>query len=292
MNLIEPIDLGPSAFTLGYRIETMQSHWRMLHAHQGMELLYVHEGYGEVMVEQTAVALEPGCLFLFQPYQLHKVEVPPQQTGKPYVRTVLTFDPHCVEPYLQPFPVLESLFKTLWKGTVAKQRFELAGDPVVPAIMHDLSAACKDKPEEREERLGASLVALLNHLSCKGMLESDTGKNRSDKITRHIESVMDWIERHFRDDCQLNQLADALHLSPYHISHIFKEHTGVSLSDYIAARRIREACSLLATTSKPVREIALEVGGFSPTYFAHFFKKRKGMTPNEYRASLSHMYQA
>jgi AraC-like DNA-binding protein len=86
-------------------------------------------------------------------------------------------------------------------------------------------------------------------------------------------------------------MAAALHLSPYHISHLFKRHTGVTLSDYMTNRRLREACALLANTDKQVGDIAREVGGFSAPYFCQLFKKHKGVTPQSYRATVRRAYE-
>ncbi|WP_254778362.1 helix-turn-helix domain-containing protein [Paenibacillus sp. cl141a] len=55
-------------------------------------------------------------------------------------------------------------------------------------------------------------------------------------------------------------MAKSLHLSPYHLSHLFKEATGISITEYIAARRIHQSIQLLATTKKPISLITEEIG--------------------------------
>ena len=47
--------------------------------------------------------------------------------------------------------------------------------------------------------------------------------------------------------------------------------------------RIQRAAELLPATKAPVTEIATKVGLASPGHFYNMFKRRFGMTPNEYR---------
>lgn len=94
---------------------------------------------------------------------------------------------------------------------------------------------------------------------------------------------MDWIENHYTAPFRLDDLAKSLHLSPYHVSHLFKEATGVSITDYIATRRIHRSIQLLTATKRPISLIAEEIGLSNSSYFCKLFKSRTGVTPHQYR---------
>lgn len=291
MNLIEPMDLGPNSFFLLYRNETRNEHWRMFHAHQGLELLYVHEGRGSVTVERKTFPLQPGTLFCFQPYQLHKVEVPPQGDAS-YIRTNLTFDPRIVEPYAAPFPKLLAFLRKLSKGGLTQQVFALGGDERLPELLSSFQqAGRRANGEPQEEERALFLLALLRHLQLFVFPEDDAAAHDANRANRHIDRILDWVERHFGRPFELEAMAGALHLSPYHVSHLFKSHTGITLSDYITARRLREACALLANTDKQIGDIGREVGGFGTSYFCQLFKKHKGVTPQSYRLTVRRAYE-
>jgi AraC-like DNA-binding protein len=263
----------------------------MFHAHQGLELLYVYEGYGSATVERRTYALQPGTLFCFQPYQLHRVEVPLQGEAS-YVRTNLTFDPRVAERYTAPFPKLQAFLRKLWKGALPQQVFALAGDERLPQLLASFEQARRQAHgEAQEEERGLFLLALLRHLQLHVFPAGETGAAAAEKASRHIEHIQDWVEAHYGQPFELENMAAALHLSPYHISHLFKRHTGVTLSDYMTNRRLREACALLANTDKQVGDIAREVGGFSAPYFCQLFKKHKGVTPQSYRATVRRAYE-
>ncbi|MNC43962.1 Bifunctional transcriptional activator/DNA repair enzyme AdaA [compost metagenome] len=225
---------------------------------------------------------------LFQPYQLHRVEVP-VHADTSYIRTNLTFNPHLVEPWLEPFPGLRFFFRTLWRGVLPQQVFHLQNDERLANLLDEFQWLHPQPSDTREEDLGLFFLTLLRYLDLHVFGPGRTNAVPS-RSTLHVEKIMDWAEEHFREPFHLQRLADELHLSPYHLSHLFKQCTGRTVSDYIAARRIREACSLLMLTAMPVKAIGQEVGGFSTAYFCQLFKKWKGITPQAYRETVRTLY--
>lgn len=81
----------------------------------------------------------------------------------------------------------------------------------------------------------------------------------------------------------LEELAGRLHISPYYLQRVFKQHAGVSPAEYTAARRLETASAMLTGTSLPVAEISSRAGFSSPAYFAAFFHRRTGLSPSDYR---------
>jgi AraC-like DNA-binding protein len=291
MNLIESMDLGPNLFRMSHRNETMQQHWKMLHAHQGIELLYIYSGLGEIAVERQTFSLQPGTLVWFQPYQLHRVEVPPISDSS-YIRTNVTFNPHLAESYLAPYPELRAFFLRAWKGNLSQQVFQLAGDTRIADYMDDYYKYVRlDGKENEEERL-LFLIGLLRLLKLQVFPAEIAEFKATERTSRHIERMIDWLENHYSKPFHLDKMGRDLHLSPYHISHLFKQYTGTTVSDYLSMRRIREACSLLANTDMSIGEISLEIGGFSTSYFCQLFKKHKGMPPQHYRTTVRQAYQS
>lgn len=284
---IEHMDPGQSSFFLAFRDEWMDNHFLKFHAHQGLELLFIHEGKGEVEVDGSSYELEDGSLFCFQPYQLHKLEIPGRKDTR-YIRTNLTFDPRFLEPYLVPYPKLQAFLRFLSKGTLPTPKFTFAENQL-SAILECHVGAVMETGEEQEEARILLLISLLRYLQLSVITHAGfPSEDWSVKKTVHIEAIMDWIEKAYKQPFHLDVLAEELHLSPYYVSHLFKQYTGVSLTDYVTVRRIREACVLLGSSDLSVQQIAREVGRLSAPYFCKLFKKHKKMTPLDYRSALRH----
>ena len=47
------------------------------------------------------------------------------------------------------------------------------------------------------------------------------------------------MEEHLKENLDLNELSRIFHVSKYHISHVFKDETGISVHQYILKKRLR-----------------------------------------------------
>ena len=81
----------------------------------------------------------------------------------------------------------------------------------------------------------------------------------------------------------LEKLASIAGYSKYHFSRIFKKYNNMSYIQYINSKRIKAAERLMADSSLPITEVAMQCGFSSLTTFNRAFRKAKGCTPTEFR---------
>ena len=98
-----------------------------------------------------------------------------------------------------------------------------------------------------------------------------------------IAKLEAYIGGHYTEDLTIDRLSRLFYISPYHLSHLFKEQTGYSLKQYILRRRIGEAQTRLYSTRDSVQQIAASVGFEDAGYFSRLFTKYIGLPPVEYR---------
>ena len=103
------------------------------------------------------------------------------------------------------------------------------------------------------------------------------------KMTELIDQVKDYIADHLDEELKRTDLAAMIYLHPDYLSHVFKDETGMSLSEYITRKRIDYAMMLLEKTNRSVSDIAAKCGYASLAYFTKTFKRIIGMSPKEYR---------
>lgn len=98
-----------------------------------------------------------------------------------------------------------------------------------------------------------------------------------------IEKIDEFLADHLDNEACLTSVADYVHMSPPHLSRIYKQITGINFSNKVYQMKIDKAKQILRDTNKKVYEISEEVGFISASAFVYFFKKKTGMTPQQYR---------
>ncbi len=98
-----------------------------------------------------------------------------------------------------------------------------------------------------------------------------------------IGRLQAYIREHLEADLSLTRLAELAHYSPTYLSRLYKQETGTMLFEYITEQRMGKAKQLLRDSNLRIYEIAEAVGYESAPHLIRFFKKRHGMTPQQYR---------
>ena len=81
-------------------------------------------------------------------------------------------------------------------------------------------------------------------------------------------------------------LSKRLNISKYHLCHLFKKETGISIIEYKINKQIEEAKNLLLNTDMRVNDISLLVGFTNSAYFSKYFKKLTNLTPLEFKKQI------
>ena len=102
-------------------------------------------------------------------------------------------------------------------------------------------------------------------------------------MDRRVELVIEQIEADVSRAWDTARLAAEVNLSASRFRHLFKEETGVTVTEYLRERRLERAEVLLRTTFMTIKEVLSESGFTSMSHFVQYFKRRYGLTPTAYR---------
>ena len=119
-----------------------------------------------------------------------------------------------------------------------------------------------------------------------GLFESDLG---SSSKSRRIAKVCEYIEQNLDKELSLSDVAALVNMSESAFSHFFKKRTGLTYINYVNNQRIAKACTLLSDTTLSASEICYDCGFNNKSNFIRIFRKKKGMSPIEYRKFISQM---
>lgn len=105
--------------------------------------------------------------------------------------------------------------------------------------------------------------------------------NRMRGPLRHALKV---IEANYRNPrLTVEEIARAAGYSKYHFSRLFREETGIAPHKYIQMYRIRRASELMASSSLPVKQVAMDSGFNGCAYFCKEFRRWTNRTPTDFR---------
>lgn len=118
----------------------------------------------------------------------------------------------------------------------------------------------------------------------------DYGKEQELTKPRNIillEKSIDYINEHFTDDISLDELAEIAGFTPTYYGIIFKKINGITPWEYVTAKRISYAISLLGSGEySSILELATKCGFNNSANFNRTFKKYTGFVPSQYLRNI------
>lgn len=133
-----------------------------------------------------------------------------------------------------------------------------------------------------KEAAAALRMTEIHHDHHVFLAEDVSDKQTTEDHNADIQEARLYIDMHFSTKgLKLQDIADAVHLSPNYLSYLFKKVLHITIWDYLTKQRMEEGKRLLLTTDKRRYEIADEIGYESPEHFSKMFKKYFGYNLSE-----------
>lgn len=101
-----------------------------------------------------------------------------------------------------------------------------------------------------------------------------------------LRAVEEHVRTHLDGEIRLADLAGVAGLSTFHFARAFKAATGRSPYQHVLDQRLATACRLLEGTDLPTSAVGGMVGFQTSTGFGVAFRRRWGVSPRDYRASV------
>ena len=115
--------------------------------------------------------------------------------------------------------------------------------------------------------------------------KTDYGKQRRAWL---FDKAKEYLENNYQHPIALEDIANELNVSTYHLSHIFSMESDFSLFEFLTQIRMKKARSLLEEGLITVSEVAYSVGFNNSNYFSKVFHRFFGFPPNRiYKQKVS-----
>ncbi|MAZ16662.1 MAG: AraC family transcriptional regulator [Ahrensia sp.] len=234
------------------------------------QILLIDWGGGRALLEDGALPLEPRTLVNVPTGAVHAFSFVPGTHG-----WVLTIASEMMDEALEPSEGL--------RQALAHPAIFPAGEWARP-VMEEIFEEHAGRGFARAQILRSLTGVLLGHVA-RG-LAGDISLSGGQDTSGLYERFMALVEEHFLDHWPVAAYADALRISPTHLSRVTRAAVGQPASHIVEDRMIREARRNLVYTNLPVSQVAYMLGFNDPAYFSRVFANATGMAPREFRSRI------
>ncbi|WP_336776515.1 AraC family transcriptional regulator [Paenibacillus sp. MMO-58] len=255
------------------------------HSHLEYEIYYFHSGKCKLLIGDSIYELAPGNLILMNGMTLH---YPSIDNRYEYCRTVVHFDPAFASGLFQP-PFLIPLLLPFERQTNRLISLKAEEQARIEPLLERLCQLRQSDDPLSHDRLILCFQELLlliyefAHMPSYGQA-SPPGSIKH----QNVQKLIAYIEEHYREDLELDDIADYMHLNKHYLVKIFKETTGITLFHYLYQRRINQAKMLFTMNpDRSITETAFEIGFKYVSHFSQTFKKFTGQSPDDYRKGIA-----
>lgn len=131
----------------------------------------------------------------------------------------------------------------------------------------------------------AAHAALLSVWFRRAMTALLDPEPRASAAERLVAAFAELVSRNYRDGRPMASYAEALDVTPTHLTRVCKQCAGLTAADILTERTLHAARTALADTDSPVRDIAMSLGFSSAAYFTRFIQHHTGRAPTALRGA-------
>ncbi|MBE7021633.1 MAG: AraC family transcriptional regulator [Ruminococcaceae bacterium] len=231
------------------------------HWHENLELLYVVSGRIQVMTDGVSIFAAAGQVAVVNSSHVHVISSEEQAAY------------YCL--------IIDHGFLSSFGFDIEKTIFERRVDSEeVRQLFRNIIYEIDTKEWHYEAQVRADVVSLLvcltrNHIDYGSPLEDSSAGHK----LAVVKTVLQYLQRHYKETLTLAQIAEAAGFNKYYLSHLFKETMGCSMVQYLNQLRCNQAKNLLMSERYTVSEVAEMCGFENLSYFSRTYKKYMSVTP-------------
>lgn len=248
------------------------------HWHDEVELVVVNGKYARIGVNEQMFELNQGDMILIKPGDVHYFM---PGTGR---LTILLFRLELLTGSFTSEAEMQELGTLLNTTSIIPSSSQSNPTPYIDAIATEIK---NQEPGYRwlmVSRLYDLIVLLLR--TAPPAPHKDTSPCWpcvSSKKFEFLESVCEYLEEHYAEPIKLEQVAEHMKFSKFHICKLFKEIKGITLMEYLNHFRIIKSEWALLFRQESILEIAISHGFNNVNSYNRLFKKYNHCTPSEFR---------
>ncbi|MDE7181957.1 MAG: helix-turn-helix domain-containing protein [Clostridia bacterium] len=252
-----------------YQLTELKSHW-----HSGIEIILILKGDCTVIVGDKIVNMKDDDIILINDSVVHELKC-----ETPCSLIALLIDTNKIEGAGK-----QLYFELNSTDTANKNKFYK-----IKRMIAELVKVNSAELPENSYFNRSVIYSILYELSQN--FKSDDIFVQSIKYIERLNTIIKYIEQHYKEGLTFNQIAEAHHFSVPYLSSFFKRYLGVNFQTYYNDFRLERAVNELLHTDNSIEQIAADNGYPNPRAFVSSFKAKYNTLPSLYRKSTTAVVQ-
>lgn len=252
------------------------------HLHEWHEIVYVYGGNGVFFIDNSFHSMDKGNLFFIPANTIHRAL--PDSTN-PVTSTAIFFGSTLLnaESFGDRMPI-SGMVEEWRTKKVYKVHLTSLQQKATEHRLEVLQAEMSQENFGYRQAIALEIQQMLLVMTREAFSGSSNPGCSSESVgPRWITKALRYIDTNLNETIYLGHLADIANVSQPYFSKIFKQMTGLNLTEYITTKRIVRAKQLLEMTDDTVACVSEDCGFYSLPHFHRTFLKYTGMTPATYR---------
>ncbi|MCR5420798.1 MAG: AraC family transcriptional regulator [Lachnospiraceae bacterium] len=249
------------------------------HTHNYCEIYYLKSGSCTYTANSKKYHLTPGDLFIVRSGDPHSSSY---NGVTPSERIVIACNPDLLPADL--FEMHPDIKNTLY--STGKVVLSPSLKKNIESIFEKMLSESNKPDDYSSDFMMVYTINILLLLQRGGVFVHEHAGNDIE-VSPVIEQAINYIALNYQNPVTLDEISEILNLCPSYFSKKFKTETGSTFKEYLNYIRLKQATQMLLTTDDSITKIALNCGFNSSNYFKDSFKKKQGMSPRDFRNTLS-----
>lgn len=238
-----------------------------LHLHNALELSLITEGETVAAYGERTFHLRAGDLFVVFPNQIHSYKDSSHVKG------------YCMGIPMVPFLSAYQTILELKEPVDPVVRVDNPEGEKIVRLFQEATEVWRKLPQVLEQNMRQGYILLIVGSLLRLLQLTDAKPQNGDLMW----SLLRYLNEHYHEALTRKDIAKAVGYNESYISHTFSQTLKTTLTEYLVALRLNDACLLLSDSKMPISQIALSLGFGSIRNFNRTFLRAMHMSPLAYR---------
>ncbi len=238
-----------------------------------LEISYVLKGQYEAVTTQFSYTLKERELIVIAPYDIHMLHKKnPDDEG-----IILTI-------HIDFSRMSDSMAGDVHTGFSTAVCTETRNRETYIQLKNKIGELAAELMAERNDlyHMNVIMMEMLRIAASEKAFSVDQLPLHTDYHENYMKAIK-YIDRHFREDLTLGEIARQLSFSPSYTSKLMRKFTGIPFVKYLAYVRVRASLETLLEGRESIEKIALDCGMPSSKAYTEVFRELYGIVPSAYR---------